>query len=64
MKPGGTARKYIATQAVISWHENSLFRREKTDENAGVESARLVGVKQKMRYVVCVMLRFEANERM
>ena len=42
MKPGGTAGKYIATQAVISGMKAVSSDEEETDENAGVESARLV----------------------
>ena len=42
MKPGGTAGKYIATQAVISGMKAVSSEEEETDENAGVESARLV----------------------
>ena len=42
MKPGGTAGKYIATQAVISGIKAVSPEEEETDENAGVESARLV----------------------
>mgnify|MGYP000255488203 FL=1 len=42
MKPGGTAGKYIATQAVISGMKAVTSEEEETDENAGVESARLV----------------------
>ena len=41
MKPGGTAGKYIATQAVISGMKAVTSEEEETDENAGVESARL-----------------------
>ena len=41
MKPGGTAGKYIATQAVISGMKAVSSEEEETDENAGVESARL-----------------------
>ena len=40
-KPGGTAGKYIATQAVISGMKAVTSEEEETDENAGVESARL-----------------------
>ena len=42
MKPGGTAGKSIATQAVISGMKAVSSEEEETDENAGVESARLV----------------------
>ena len=42
MKPGGTAGNYIATQAVISGMKAVTSEEEETDENAGVESARLV----------------------
>ena len=41
MKPGGTAGKYIATQAAISGMKAVTSEEEETDENAGVESARL-----------------------
>ncbi len=43
MKPGGTAGKYIATQTVISGMKAVISEEEEIDENAGVESARLVG---------------------
>ena len=42
MKPGGTAGKYIATQTVISGMKAVISEEEEIDENAGVESARLV----------------------
>lgn len=38
MKPGGTAGKYIATQAVISGIKAVSPEEEETDENAGVEN--------------------------
>ena len=35
MKPGGTAGKYIATQAVISGMKAVTSEEEETDENTG-----------------------------
>ena len=41
MKPGGTAGKYIAAQTAISGMKSITSDEEDTDDNAGVESARL-----------------------
>lgn len=41
MKPGGTAGKYIAAQTAISGMKSITSDEEDTDDNVGVESARL-----------------------
>lgn len=64
MKPGGTAGKYIATQAVISGMKQSLPKRKKQMKMQVWKVPDLQSVKQKLRYVAYVMLRSAANERM
>ena len=64
MKPGGTAGKYIATQAVISGMKAVTSERKKQMKMQVWKVPDLQSVKQKLRYVAYVMLRSAANERM